>query len=121
MCQSRVSAHLPGRALAICSTSLSPRPDRHCEEKDLVIGFKSHIDRAITHHDDVGVFWQSLGDLNRSPDGVSGLQGGNDTLELSAQSECTKSLLVIGNNVLGSARVLQPSVLGSDSLSGVRK
>ena len=85
----------------------------------LSIALESHVDRAVTHHDDIGVFWQSLGNLNGSPDGVSGLQGGNNTLELSAQSECTESLLVVGDNVLGSARVLQPGVLGSDSLSGV--
>jgi len=76
-----------------------------------------HIGRAVTHHDDVSVFWQSLGDLNGSPDSVSGLQGRDDTLKLSAQSECTESLLISCNNVLGSARVLQPSVLRSNSLN----
>ena len=30
ICQSSFSAHLPGSSCEICSTSLSPRPDRHC-------------------------------------------------------------------------------------------
>jgi hypothetical protein len=33
-CQSRRSAHFPGRSLEICSTSLSPRPERHCKTHD---------------------------------------------------------------------------------------
>lgn len=32
-CQSRISAHLPGRSSEICSTSLSPRPDKHWKGK----------------------------------------------------------------------------------------
>ena len=34
-CQSRMSAHFPGRSWDICSTSLSPRPDRHWKDKKL--------------------------------------------------------------------------------------
>jgi hypothetical protein len=34
-CQSSRSAHLPGSSLEICSTSLSPRPDRHCINKNV--------------------------------------------------------------------------------------
>jgi hypothetical protein len=42
------------------------------------------IAHCQTHHDDVGVFWQGLGDLYGSPNSVRRLEGGNDTLELGA-------------------------------------
>jgi len=72
--------------------------------------------RIRTHHDNVGVFWQRLGDLDGSPDGVRRLEGGDDTFELGAETESSEGFLVVGDNVFGPSRVLQPGVLGTDTL-----
>ena len=37
MYQSSFCSHLPGRSCEICSTSLSPRPDKHCTAQGLLV------------------------------------------------------------------------------------
>lgn len=72
MCQSSLSAHF-GNICEICSTSLSPRPDKHYDKR---VSYENCIEgRLAAHHDNVGFLGKRLGQLNGTPDGVSRLEG----------------------------------------------
>lgn len=78
--QSRMSAHFPGRSLEICSTSLSPRPDRHCMDEGTSAPIRT-VCLYHTYQNYVLVFGKSLSHLNSAPYCVCRLQSYQDIVK----------------------------------------
>jgi hypothetical protein len=131
MCQSRVSAHFPGRSSEICSTSLSPRPDKHCgttvsaicnsDGSLLTITMSESLGRVFANRTPSQIAWDdskaaynvktviSRGNLRAS------VHTRNDAFQLSTHTEAPKRFFVSSGNIFSSARVFQPGVLRTNS------
>ena len=131
MCQSRISAHFPGSSCDICSTSLSPRPERHCQsEMSANINIVTLAGKPLTM-----TMSDSFGNVaaRRTPPqiacedsratcrGTSQFQKrelghkrtGDDTLYLCQHPEPPQRLFVCGSYILCPPRILQPSMFWS--------
>lgn len=56
-----------------------------------------------------------LGDLHHTPDGVRGLQGGDDTLVLGEGAESSEGLAVVGSDEGGAVGILPVAEFGADT------